>query len=629
MAQATAYIGLPRTTLDIVTANQAEGLQQQRALFVGQMAGAIPASGTILFTVVPANNDTFTLNGTAWTFKTSGATGNQINISAGNLTATLAAAVVALNASVETQTAKCFYWQVGNAILVQNKTGGTAGNSYTLAASVATVSAGTLLGGLAAPGTQTPGTLVSNVSLQGGAAINTMFGQGAHLSQMINAYRKVNGYTVADALPLADASGATFATAQITIAGTATAAGSLFFAVENGVAHNYECDLVSGNTGATIISLLESLIGADMVPFTYATDGTTCIQFMARNAGLHANDWLLAFTGAVPGITITLTGWAGGANNPSLTTLFNPIANVRYQTIVWPGSYTLTKVSQFLDARKNVNNDVQDGRAIAYQNVSMSQAMVNALGCNSSEMVIMFNQPTSQSNWYGPHLPAAPDTIAARFAACRDLRFEDGINISNVVSTNAPNDQFGSMASASLPYFNTPLVGVGLPAPGSGITQAEQVEVEGAGVSVVGVNRGGTGIVMGVVVTTWINDTAGNPDTTWKYLEWRDTHGVVREYLVINLRKRFEQYRLTGGDLVPNYSIANVPMISGYIMGLYQDLQNDALVQAGSAATQFLQNNLQVTLNLASRTANVISVFPIISQLENIVGSIQFSFSTS
>lgn len=104
------------------------------------------ATGTITFPGNPANNDTITLNGVVWTFKTSGATGTQTNIGA-NLAATLSTLVTNLNASADTSIDDATYTGATATLTITHDTLGAAGNAYTLAASAAAVSGPTLTGG--------------------------------------------------------------------------------------------------------------------------------------------------------------------------------------------------------------------------------------------------------------------------------------------------------------------------------------------------------------------------------------------------------------------------------------------------------------------------------------------------
>lgn len=127
-------------------------------------AGGATATGDIVFSVNANNGDTITLGGTVWTFVTSGATTNQTDIG-GSLGGTLVLLLnvgtpTNLQTSTDPNVSKCTYALNGGltTLLITYKTAGTAGNSFTLAASVATPSGGTLTGGTG--GTAPTGTLI-------------------------------------------------------------------------------------------------------------------------------------------------------------------------------------------------------------------------------------------------------------------------------------------------------------------------------------------------------------------------------------------------------------------------------------------------------------------------------------
>jgi hypothetical protein len=111
-------------------------------------ASAPTAFGSVTYSVNPSAAATVTIGGTAVTFVSALTTGNQILIGA-NLAATLANAVTFLNQSTDVNLSKAVYSvnQAGTALQVVYKTAGTAGNAFTLAASVGTVSGATLSGG--------------------------------------------------------------------------------------------------------------------------------------------------------------------------------------------------------------------------------------------------------------------------------------------------------------------------------------------------------------------------------------------------------------------------------------------------------------------------------------------------
>lgn len=95
------------------------------------------AEGYITFSAQPADDSTITLNGVTWTFKASGASGNQSNKGA-SLSLTLDALVTALNASANGSLTPATYSKVGTTQLkILYDTTGTGGNAYTLAASAA------------------------------------------------------------------------------------------------------------------------------------------------------------------------------------------------------------------------------------------------------------------------------------------------------------------------------------------------------------------------------------------------------------------------------------------------------------------------------------------------------------
>lgn len=466
------------------------------------------------------------------------------------------------------------------------------------------------------------------------AELDALLGPTSMGAFIAKAFRRVNPWTILDAIVFADAGGATAATAALAFSGTATAAGSYLVSIASESQHTFKVDVEVGDTAINVATKLAAQVAlGGSMPFTTA-QGTSPndnkVTFTAANKGTHANGWPIIVSGAVAGLTATLTGWASGATDPSLTGVFDPVANMRHQHIVWPSTWVRTDLKTFLDASKNVDNDIQEGRAFIWSNSDFATVMTEAQALNSSEMVLMTNKPNNvASAWIGPHLPEAPDLLAANFCAARARRYEPQISISDIVATNESKDQFGGMDKCSLPYFNTPLLGVGLPLNGTGYSAAEQRQLENAGVTVAGANRSFTGVVMGAVVTTWLDDVAGNPDNTWKYLEWRDTHGAIREYLVLNCRKRFAQYRLTGGEAVANYAMATKQMIAGYILGLCVDLMGEALVQAGQASRQYIQDNMVVDLDLTDREADITLVVPMVSQLETMLGTVKYTFSLS
>ncbi len=118
------------------------------------LGGVTTATGSIFWGVKPVNGSTVTLNGRVFTFVTSGATGSNYQINIQSTTAQCVTSLWSALTSGGTYLADPLlnvadYTNVTpfTTLGIEYKTPGTIGNSYTLAASVATPSGATLTGG--------------------------------------------------------------------------------------------------------------------------------------------------------------------------------------------------------------------------------------------------------------------------------------------------------------------------------------------------------------------------------------------------------------------------------------------------------------------------------------------------
>ena len=488
-----------------------------------------------------------------------------------------------------------------------------------------------IIGQKSAAGTADAG-LVSDISRTDINGINDLFGADSHLAMLVRAYRNRNGFTDLDVIALDDDAGGIQAEAAFEFEGTATAAGTLTFVLVNDLEQTHEVDVLAGDTAADVRAKLSARLSLGRFQtFTFADDDTGAnprLVFTNVNAGQVGNDQPIAVIGKVTGITVTADAWAGGATDPILTGIFDPIETIRYTGGVWPEAYTDTILRAFAEGRRNVDNDIQDGRWFRYRNLPLAAALAESAITNSSEIVYITNATTDLPTAKGTHVLAAGDVLSTEVMALRALRLEPGVSISSIVTTNEPLDQFGGVELNSLPYFNTPLSGHLPPINGTGYTQAELRELENGGLSVVGGNPANGAIVLGDMVTTYQFDPAGNDNDTWQYLNWRDTHGAIREIFVRNFRARFAQYRLTSGSLVAGRSIANEQLLRAYAKEVYASLGDATLVQKGRASVDYFDQNLTVSIDSNARQATINMDVVMVSQLASIIGNIQFTFDT-
>lgn len=475
-------------------------------------------------------------------------------------------------------------------------------------------------------GTAVAGDLLQEVP-NNESEINALFGAKSHLAYMIREFKKLNKLTQLDVIPLEDNGSAVQATSTIQFAGTATAAGTIYVSAVSDKNYRAEVDIAIGDTAAEVATKVQAAVAAlaTNAPFA-ASVSTDTVTFTASNGGTIANTWYVGVDGTVAGITQTITAWASGATDPVLTDVLDPIDAIRYQTVIWPEAYEVTTITDILDARFNVNNDVLDGVAIQTINGTLASLKTAVSSLNSQSLVAIGDKTLNRDDRKGGALREMPDAVSSQVAAMRALRFTPDAELSQYLTTTAARDQFGGLQLATLPYFNTAMVNLPIMKAVDQFTKEEQAELNSNGVSLVGSNRAFNGMILGELVTTYLTDEAGNADTSFKFLNTVDTMSVVREVFFENYKKRYAQTRLTNGSLVKGRDMANVESIKAFSLEVYKSLADDALLQAGANAEKDFLNNIIVELELASGTANIDMRPLLVSQLRAIFGTIQVNF---
>lgn len=478
-------------------------------------------------------------------------------------------------------------------------------------------------------GTAVAGALVQNILNDNSQ--NGLFGIDSMIAGMVRNFKKINQVTQLDAISLDDAGGAAAASGNVTFTvGPATEAGTIIVTIGSAEDHVYEIPVADTDNVTTIGDALEALVTADTgAPFT-ATNTAGDVSIDAVNGGEEGNSIGISLSGVVAGVTTAITAMSGGATNPTLTTVFDVIDERRYQTIVWPSTYDIDTVKDFLDARFNVDNILLDGIAIVSQTDTLANHIVALNLQNSQSLVIHANESVSESLYEGSALFELDNNISAQFAAIRSLRLTDGANISRyIVSRTGALDNTGGPAIASLPYFNTPMPYLPLLEIGYGFTSNEIKQLEAAGGFVIGNNIGGNGVLLGEVVTTYKTDAASNPDVTYHFLNLVDTASNAREYFFNNLKSTYVQSRLTEGSIEPGRVMANETSIRASLTGFYSDLSKPGyvLTESGEPALKFFKDNLDVTIDKQAGLVQFSSRVPYVTQLRQIIGNMQVVFS--
>ncbi len=460
---------------------------------------------------------------------------------------------------------------------------------------------------------------------------NTLFGENSQLAAMVRAGKKENKVTRFDAVALDDDGSAVDAEGTIVIAGgPATEAGTLDVIIGSELNHKFSVPIASGDNITAIGDSIEAAVNADSKVPVVALNSAGTVTLTAINGGTLGNDIGLSISGTVAGVTHSVTAMVNGAVDPTLTAVFDAVAEARYQTIIWPYSADTTVLRSFLDARFNVDNKVLDGIGITAASESLSNhtALLDAL--NSQSLTYFCDKLESETSYAASAQLELSPVKAAIFGVIRALRLTDNASISQYVITgNGALDAFGGAALASKPYFNTNMPNLPLVAIGRGWLSTEIENLTTSGGSVLGQNSAGNSAIVGEVVTTYKTDFAANPDISFKFMNYVDTASGAREYFANNLRSRFSQSRLTEGDLIRGRDMANTISIRSYTTKLFRDLTGAdfVLLQAGEDALQFFKNNLIITIDMATGTVTIQMLTPLVTQLRSLVASMKIAFS--
>lgn len=486
-----------------------------------------------------------------------------------------------------------------------------------------------LVGQQGATATKADGELTQNISSEG-APENGFYGEDSMLAEMIRAFKSINKVSQVDAIGLDDAGGGVPRVVEFTLSGTATAAGTITVTVGSETNHRFAVAIPDATTATAAGALITAAVNADTkVGFT-CSDSTGTVTLTANNDGTVYNDLGVEVVMDVAGLTSgSVVESTPGATDPTLTGILD-VATDRYQAVVWPYADT-TVLAAYLDPRFNATNEILDGVGIVTIQDTLTPGLATLNALNNQNLVHFLDEQITETLYLGPAQNEASFVKSSYFAAVRALRFTENASLSLFLTTSSSLDQFGGTATASLPYFNTPISALPAIKAGRGWTSGEIEQIADAGGSVMGMNLTGTTGLVGEVYTTYKTDPASNPDPTWEFLNYVDTGSNVREYMFNNLKARFAQSRLTEGSVSRGRDMANAVVIRAYVEQLYKDLAGPdfVLVQDGEDAIQFFKDNLTVSLDLASGTATLTMLVPIVTQLRVIVATVKIAFTTA
>lgn len=195
-----------------------------------------------------------------------------------------------------------------------------------------------VLGQQLAGGSATPLTLnrITSDSQPG-----SLYGKGSMLAGMLASLRKANSYTETWALGISDLVAGAAASAEISVTGTASEAGTLYLLVAG---EQVQVGVTATMTAAALTTAIIVAINATLtLPVTAVLkEGTTAIVVLtAKHKGSTGNDLdarINYYTGEVTpaGLAITISAFTGGSGTPDMSAVLAAIPDEWYTYIVMP-----------------------------------------------------------------------------------------------------------------------------------------------------------------------------------------------------------------------------------------------------------------------------------------------------
>lgn len=242
-------------------------------------------------------------------------------------------------------------------------------------------------------------------------------GPGSQLSQLITAYRSVDTTTPLSVVGVADSGSGTAAVGTITLAGTATAAGTLAIYIGG---QRIVVGVAVADTAATVTAkVIAAAANAANLPAT-VTDVDGDITITARHKGSIGSAIAIAHSQVASerppaGITVTVVPMAGGAGDPSYAGVISAMGDEWYQTVGW-GLSDITNVQLLvteLTRRWSYLAQI-DGCAFVGKSGSRADISTYAANFNSGSLYVI---PSEQSA-----LMLTPWETAAQVAAASALQ---------------------------------------------------------------------------------------------------------------------------------------------------------------------------------------------------------------
>ncbi len=403
-------------------------------------------------------------------------------------------------------------------------------------------------------------------------AIN-LYGAGSMLARMYGAYRKNDTFGEVQCFPLADASGAAAATGTMTLAGPATAAGTLPLYVAG---QQVFVGVSAGDSATTIGTNTAAATNAKPgLPCT-ATAASGVVTWTAKNKGAAAGalDLRMAYAGVrggevVPaGVTYTFAAFSGGVTDPDLAAVGPALGNTTFDYIGmgYTGSTQLTEMSAIMSdsvGRWSPTEQLFGGVFTCKQDTSTNLLTLGGtVNDQHTTIVGVYDSPTPAFEWAA----AWTGTVAPALNA-----------------------------DPARPLQTLTINGVLAPPPHSRFTNTVAQSLLTTGIALPAFADDGTASVMRCV-TTYQDNSLGQADQSYLDAETLYTLMAITRQLKSAITQKFPRSKLAdnGTPIGPGQAIVTPNIIFAEICSQYALMMTAGLVEnaAAMAAATFVVRNI-------------------------------------
>lgn len=384
------------------------------------------------------------------------------------------------------------------------------------------------------------------------AEAEAKFGRHSIGSFMGKAFKAANEFTELWGIGVADNGGGTAAAGVLTIAGTATAAGSIYLYIA-GI--RIPVAIASGTTAAQAVTAVVAACADYELPVTVADGTGDTIDVTAQNKGTTGNQIDLRFNHnegefAPAGLTLTVTTpMASGATDGSVSGAITALGDEQYHTIAmaWGDDTNMDLIEAELLTRWG---PMEQREGHVFAGVKGSQGTMTTAGNARNS----FN-----STLFGTGLSPSPTYIGAALVAAVD-------------AAQCEVDPFRPRTTLALPGFVAPK-------PSERLTRTERNTLLSDGVSTFKVDTAGNCSIERLITTYQTTNSVA--DGTYRDIMTVRGLAALRYTQRVRIALRFPRHKLAddGTNFGPGQAVVTPSIIRGELLALFREWEDAGWVE--------------------------------------------------